>query len=71
MSTEAVAMLYSNCKAVMFLSPGFPRADTLITVLSRTKIGNRLHNNRCVSFHSCDLLPDIGHVTNVAGFRSA
>lgn len=40
------------------LSPGSPRTDTLIIVLSGTKMGNRLDNNRCVSFHIGDLLPD-------------
>lgn len=43
-----------------FLSLGSPGTDTLISVLSETKLGNRSHNNRCVSFHGCDLLPDIG-----------
>lgn len=38
------------------LSPGSPRTDTLIIVLSETKEGNGLHE--CVSFHVCDLLPD-------------
>lgn len=60
-----------NCKAAVYtlmlsplvLSPGSLRTDTLIIVLSETKVGNRLHNNRCVSFHSCDLLPDIGQVS--------
>lgn len=31
--------------------------DTLIIVFSKTKKGNGLH--KCVSFHVCDLLPDI------------
>lgn len=43
-----------------FLSLGSPGTDTLIIVLSETKLGNRSHNSRCVSFHGCDLLPDIG-----------
>lgn len=44
---------------VPVLSPGSPRTDTLIIVLSWTKIGNRSDNNRCVSFHIGDLLPDM------------
>lgn len=43
-----------------FLSPSSPRTDTLIIVLSETKMGNRLHKSRWVSFHGRDLLPDIG-----------
>lgn len=45
----------------LFLSSGSPGTDTLIIVLSGTKMGNQLHNNnRCVSFHGCDLLPGVG-----------
>lgn len=49
-----------NSVSSVFFSLGSPRTDTLIIVLSGTKIGNRSHNNSCVSFHGCDLLPDIG-----------
>lgn len=34
--------------------------DTLIIVLSETKIFNRSHNNRCVHCHGCDLLCAVG-----------
>lgn len=43
-----------------FLSLASLGTDTLIIVLSETKIGSRSHSNRCVSFRGCDLLPDIG-----------
>lgn len=33
-----------------------PETDTLIIVLSETKMGNRSHNNRCVGFHGRDPL---------------
>lgn len=68
-----------NCEAVwcirsilspLFLSLSSSGTDTLIIVLSETKIGNRSHNNRCVGFHGHDLLSDIG-LRNLAGSRSA
>lgn len=34
--------------------------DTLIIVLSETKIFNRSHSNRCVHCHGCDLLCAVG-----------
>lgn len=46
--------------ASLFLFFGSPRSDTLIIVLSQTKMGNGLYNSRCDSFHLCDLLSDIG-----------
>lgn len=44
----------------LFLSLASPGTDTLIIVLSETKISRGSHNNRCVSSHGCDLLPDKG-----------
>lgn len=44
----------------LFLSLASPGTDTLIIVLSETKLGSKSHNNRCVSFHGRDLLPDTG-----------
>lgn len=34
--------------------------DTLIIILSETKIGNGSHNNRCVNFHGHDLQCALG-----------
>lgn len=43
--------------------------DTLITILSETKIGNRSHNNRCVNFHGRDLQCALGLIIQT-GSRS-
>ena len=67
MSAEAKGTLklrgcdvYAQFCLLCFCHLASPGTDTLIIVLSGTKMGNRSHNNRCVSFHGCDLLPDIG-----------
>lgn len=44
--------------------------DILIIVHSDTKIGNRSHNNRCVSLHGFDLISAVG-LRNLEASRSA
>lgn len=46
--------------ASLFVCLASMEIDTLIIILSETKIGNRSHNNRCVHCHGCDLLCDVG-----------
>lgn len=49
----------------LFLSLFSQGTDTLIIVFSETKLVSRSHNNRCVSFHGHDLLPDTGQNENL------
>lgn len=56
-----------NCETVMYRLSSHSsvwlasmETDTLIIILSETKIGNRSHNNRCVNFHGHDLQCALG-----------
>lgn len=53
--TETVRLwCIDSVLAPLFVWLASMETDTLITILSETKIGNRSHNNRCVNFHGPD-----------------